>query len=423
MQKFIIILIIFFTSSIFAETLNLENCINLALEKNSEITILKNNYEISKSKIKESKSNYFPRIIGNFSILKQETFFETLDESSVVNSSMDKTNCNISFSLKQNIWDFGKTFSVVNQALLNENLSLLQLEKKKESIYFEVKKCYFILLQAKAINQIANTNLKSLENLLNSIKAKKEQGLATSLDVLQLELEYTKLKAEINKTNYQIELAKMSLSNFINKNDFEIEEKKIILDELEFKNFEECKEKALLNRIEFKKLILQENIYKTKIVSIRSEYFPNIGGSFSYGFQNNKFDFPFKKNWSCGLNISIPLFDGFFTREKLFSAKQELKNVVSEKEQLIQNISLQIKKNYYKVLEEKGNFEVVQKKLEYSNANLESIKAKYKEELATFTELIDGQTKKINCDIEYQQFFYSYQIALNELYQSIGVIK
>ncbi|MFH1825461.1 MAG: TolC family protein [Candidatus Firestonebacteria bacterium] len=437
LKKIAFILLIF--SSVFAENLTLKQCVDIALENNPDIVILKNNLESSRSKIKEVRANYWPVISGNFlasrRVSPSSSLYGLLASSFPgLEATSDVSTYTAGLSLQQNIWDFGRTSSIEKQAKDNEGLSLLQLDRKKQEVIYNVRKSYYSLLLAKVMEKIIDSNLKSIESLLESTKERQKQGLATEIDVLNIESEYVKFKLEVKKSNHQVELTTLSLINLLGKTfceqvffrtlkdvtteDFSIPEE----NPLGFKDFEECKNKAISSRFEFKELELQENLAQTAISSVYSEWLPVISGSASYDLTGNIF-FPNQPSWSVGLNILIPLFSGFSSQARLEQSEKSLKNIDSSKKQLIQNIILQVKNNYYKVLEEKENIDVVKKKYEYLRKNFEGTSAKHNAGLTTLTELVEAQTKKIISELENQNAIYNYYHALNELEYSLGGIK
>ena len=79
-----------------------------------------------------------------------------------------------------------------------------------------------------------------------------------------------------------------------------------------------------------------------------------------------------------------------------------------------------MKNNYFKIRENKQNYEFAIAKLEYLKKNLEAVNAKYEQGLSTLTDLIEAQTKKNSAELENLQALYAYHTALNELEYSIG---
>lgn len=433
MKKYIALFLILFAINTSAKELSLQQCIDIALENNADLMSARLNHESSLAKLKESRSSYFPQISGNFSASRSvsplSTTFGAGDFTIPgISNTLDVTTYRAGLLMQQNIWDFGRTLSLERRAYLNENIAMINTEKKGFEIRSQVKKSYYSFLQSKSLETIAKVNLKEMEFLFDSVKEKKNQGLATAVDVLNAEAQYHDFKLQLYKAANQIEIAKASLLNLLglpDTEDFNTKDCSFAVPDkfpFNFKNYEECKNYAVKNKIEFKELDCQYDIAKANVSASDSEWFPVISGQAGYDLTDNTLALK-SGSWQVGLNISVPLFNGFGKEAKQDWANSELKNIEFLKKQITQNILLQIKTNYSKVLEEQENIEVVRKKTEYCRKNHEAALAKYEQGLSTLNDLIEAQAKKSNAEIEMQQSIYLYYIALGELEYSIGGIK
>jgi len=420
-----IVFIFLIISSISGETLTLKQCIEMALEKNEDIVFLKNICESSKSKVMESASGFWPQISANFLASRSvsplsTTFGNAISSFPGLSEDIDVTTYRFGFSAQQNVWDFGRTLSILRQATLNEELSYLRYEKKKMEISYNVKKAYYSLLQAKAMEQITLLTLKEVEHLLELVKERQEQGMAIMIDVLNAETEYFKFKLEVEKASHNRELAEESLLRIIGKpidSKIEIKEENFPEPEefpLGMKTFEEYKNAVLISKIDLKEVEIEREISKIGLDMANSDWWPSIGASASYEWTDTKF-FPQKPSWNIGLSITIPIFRGFSRLAKVELANYDLENAEIKKKNLISTIMIQAKSNYYKVLENKKSYDLAVKKENYLKNNFEAVNAKYNEGLSTITELIEAQTKKLSSGLEKQQLLYNYYISLSEL--------
>ncbi|MBU0952671.1 MAG: TolC family protein, partial [Elusimicrobia bacterium] len=191
---------------------------------------------------------------------------------------------------------------------------------------------------------------------------------------------------------------------------------------LNFKNYEECKEKAVALRLDFQELVLQEKLAQKDVKGAYSEWLPSLSANGSYDLQGNTYP-PGLDTWSAAVSLSVPIFKGGADYAKVKSARAGLAGVRQNIKQIKQNIFIQVKSNYYKALEQKQNFDATDKKRQYLEINFDAINAKFKEGMASLTDLIEAQTKKSNGEIELQQALFAYHIALNDLEYATGGIR
>ena len=426
----IIIAILFISASfLYSETLTLNQCIEIALSRSPEIKNLVNDYESGKAKLKEVRAVFLPRISAAFSANRQVTpTSSTFGPAALlmgIGSEIDNSSYSLGLNASQNIWDFGKSLTLENQAVLREELAFFELEKKKIEVAYNVKKSFYSLLQAKGMEKVSLLTVRDMKLLLESVKARKEQGLATQVDIMNAEVEVLKFEFEAKKALNQVELASLSLKNILVKN----EEEELILAEqqlnvpgetpLDLKSFEEARARSIASKIDFKELEVKREIAEASAGGAYAEFWPSISGQAGYQYTGS--DLALKdKSWNIGFNISVPLFIGFSRLAKLEQAQFALNNINSTRTLLEQAIILQIKSNYLKINENKQNFELAVAKLKYLKKNLEAVTARYDQGLATLTDLIEAQTKKSSAELENYQALYAYHTALNELEYSIG---
>ncbi len=125
------------------DTLSLEDCIDIAISKNPNITLGNNITKVYQSKIGQAKASYFPQIdvSSGYSRQNQST-----------SSIIDKTSNQYlgSVGVNQLIFDFGKTPTRVKIQDLNFDSSKLDVDDTIVQVAYNVKQAYYSALSAKA---------------------------------------------------------------------------------------------------------------------------------------------------------------------------------------------------------------------------------------------------------------------------------
>ncbi len=414
---------------LYSENLTLNQCIDIVLRKSPEIITLQNEYEAGKARAREQRAVFLPHISASFTANRQVTpTFSTFGAAASLiglGPEIDNTSYALGLGASQNIWDFGRSLALENQVALNEELAAFELEKKKSEVVYNVKKSFYSLLQAKGLENASRLTVSDMKHLLESVKARKEQGLATRIDEMNAEVETLKFELEVKKAANQVDLAGLALKNLLLKSD----EEELLLAEvrladpagspLGIKSFEEAKARSLAFRIELKEYKLREKIALASAGGAYAEFWPSISGQAGYQYTGSDL-FLRDKSWNMGLSVSIPLFSGFSRQARVEQMELALKNVSHAAKLLEQKIVLQVKESYLKIKENKQDLELSGTRLEYLKKNLEAASAKYDQGLSTLTDLIEAQTKKSSAELENLQALYAYYTALNELEYSIG---
>ena len=134
-----------------------------------------------------------------------------------------------------------------------------------------------------------------------------------------------------------------------------------------------------------------------------------------------------KVYWSdysgIGLNLKIPVFNGFSTRSKvrqadvsLRSIQEDLVNTKLSLDLAYQNSKIQIENSLITVENQKENSELSQEVLRYTNNN-------YSQGLASLTDLLDAENAYIEAENNYHNAILEYKLAEIQLIKSRGELK
>ena len=103
-------------------------------------------------------------------------------------------------------------------------------------------------------------------------------------------------------------------------------------------------------------------------------------------------------------------------REKLSRLAQSK----SQKEQVLDNIDLEVKQAFLKTEEAEKNIVTVEKAIEQARENLRITEERYKEQVSTTTDVLVAQTLLTQTMTNYYNALYDFKIAKAVLYRAIG---
>jgi outer membrane protein TolC len=163
------------------------------------------------------------------------------------------------------------------------------------------------------------------------------------------------------------------------------------------------------------------NIKRYKLSQIPTA---SLSSSWSKNAQRNKFDFFGKGDWytfsNISLNISVPIFKGFYTRSKIDEAKLNLQKTENQ----IADLKLSIDNE---VETAKVNFKIAVEAMDYQRQNMqlaetvyEQTKKKYEAGLGSNTEITTAQTDLKSAQINYVTAMYDAVISRIDYLKAIG---
>ena len=208
MKRTILILLIFFATclNVYAiedvyaakdaytvkDKMYLIDCINIGVNNNPDIQHALLHYKMAKSDVGLAKSEYFPSLSANFSLL-QKFNSNNLYDSGTNHRYLPE----FAVYLDQLIWDFGKTGAYIKK----EKLYLIAAEYDFYDFIYEVvnniKVKYLDVLNAKAILEVAKNNVEINERCVQITKQFYDQGKKSKLDYINAEVCLSEAKVKL----------------------------------------------------------------------------------------------------------------------------------------------------------------------------------------------------------------------------------
>jgi outer membrane protein len=167
------------------EQIDLQQALQIALKYHPSVSAASSAVRVNESRIGQARSNYYPQVNWQTSYSKSSPFASA---STQFGSNMfDQYASNL--NLTQNIYDFGKTSSLVEIANLNANASQQDLDNVKGQLVLGVKQTYYTLLQAMKNRDVAMETVRQFQQHLDQARGFFEVGVKPKFDVTKAEVD------------------------------------------------------------------------------------------------------------------------------------------------------------------------------------------------------------------------------------------
>ena len=442
-MKYLTILILFlFTNILFGQdtSLSLDECLQMALSNNENLknSILEEN--VSKMTSREYLSVGFPQIqfeTGlkyNFEIQKS-----LIDISKFMPGVPEGTEQEVSFGQKYDgIMDLGINQMIFNGSYfvgLAASKALIELSEKqtvrtKVDIIESVNKAYYVVLNTKERLSLVNSNLDRIESLLNDTEILYENGFVEKLDVDRIKVSYNNLNAEKIKAErlYDLSLSVLKFQIGFPVNDKlsvkgSIEDVILSVNEYDIQSFDYS------DRIEHSILNTNKRLKSYDLKNNRSQFLPQIYANLSYGYNtsSSEYDLFFNSNrWknygTVGLQVIVPIFDGFNKRSKINRSKIVVQQVENQIKFLERSIDLQINQNYIELKNAIESLNVSKDNLVLANEVYNISEKKYKEGVGSNLEVLDSNNALKTAQTNYYNAYYQAIISKINLEKTLGIL-
>ncbi len=327
-------------NSLGAEAFSLEDCISWAKEAN--LTLVQ-----AKTAADQARAD----LIGAYSL-----YYPSIDLASGYRNGDTQGNYSTALGLNYQLYRGGYARAGVRGAQARVKLAEENYRLAESEVILSVQQAFFQILEKQ--EQIASIEdiLKRRKENLVIIKLKYTGGTESSPAVKEAavnvaQAEYDKMRAE-----EELRLAKVNLNLLIGRPKKEELSIRYQDKATAFPPPEKMIEEAQAKRPEVGAAISNQELLAAQVTQAKSNYLPTLSLSSSFNLQGSNF-LEQSTGWSAGVNLSVPIFNGFSTRAKVQAAVLSLKIEGIKIQALQQTIDQEIEQAW-------SNWKLAEKNLE-----------------------------------------------------------
>lgn len=413
----------------------IQQCVDYAYKNNVQVKNALLNIQVQQQTNRDITSAALPTVSGTLSgndylqlpvSLLPGEFFGSAPGTFIPVRFGVKYNASATIQLQQLLFD-GQVFIGLQARKTSIDFQAKNKEVTEEMIKTNIHKIYYQLVVSKTQIDLLDANISRLSKLEHDTKELYKNGFAEKLDLDKIAVQVANLETEKLKALNSIDLGYMGLKTLLGMpvNDSLVLVDKLTEDQIS-RDFTLDTAYNYTDRKDFQYLSLGKKLNEFNIKRYQLSYLPTVSlsGSYTKNAQRNKFDFFGKGDWFTtsfiGLNISIPIFDGFGKDARIKKARFELKQTENQ----LDNLKLTIDNE---VAQSRVNFRTAIATMNYQKKNMqlaESVynqtKKKYEVGTGSNTEITAAQTDLVTAQTNYISALYSAIIARVDYLKAIG---
>lgn len=406
-----------------AETWNLQQCIDYAIEHNLTVKNTDYNVKAGEISVTSAKNQFLPTVTGTAN--QSFNFGRSVAEDNI---RVSRNSSGFSWGANANLplFDGLRNVRTLKGAQLSLQQLLLESDAARDDISLRVIAAYLQVLLNGELVKVAETQLELSQVEVDRQKVLVEAGKSPELDLIQAESQLAQAQVTLvnNRSDHQLSLLDLKQLLMLSP---EADMTVAPLDQLGvlIPDAEEVYRQAMLHNSSIMAKRQGIKVAENRISIAKSGYLPslslgaNIGSSYTHikGFDNAGFAHQMRDNLSeaIGFSLSVPLFDAFSTRNSVNNAKIDKLRAELELEQASDELYKSINQAYYQA-------EAARKKAEASTiaeaatkAALDAMTTKFNYGKATATEYEQAKTDYITACSTTIQSRYEYIIRAKVL--------
>jgi outer membrane protein TolC len=465
MTGYIICSILLFSTGTFAAEktiLTLELSVEMALERNPQITIAEKELSKSKASIWEAYAVLTPSINGSINFQKAwdiqqttipnfmkfmlkpqpgvlppdlEAIFTTYTDAmpDLVQLSFGLENTFFyGATLTQPVFLGGAGIASVKIAYAAKRASEQHLESTKQNLIYQTANAFYGCLLAKEVIRVQEEALKQAEANRDIVTKKYEVGSASGFDKMRTEVEVANLQPAMiaSRNNYQSVLTGLRTVIGLPK-DTEIEIQGNLIyktDDMKHITLDELQGLAFQKRPEVFALQAQKKIARSSVTIAGSQFMPKIFFQTDYSFMamrnDNKFtQNDFSKGFTSALSLQMPLFNGFKNHKNYQKARLDYKIAKDTEKQALDGITAEVEITYNTYKESQEKYQAAEKSVNLAEEALRLANLMYEEGASTQLDVLNSQLALIRAKLNHISALYEYQMARYKIRLVSGTLK
>ena len=412
---------------------SLRECCDYAVAHNISIKQQENQCRQQELKLSTAKNQRLPDLSG--SVSQSFSFGRGLTAD---NTYTNTNTSNTSFGLNTSVPLF-TGFQIPNEIKLNQlNLeaATADLEKAKDDIRMQVAKAYVQILYDMEIADVAVRQIEIDSAQVARLQAFVNNGKASEAELSQQKATLAKSRLTATQAENDYRLAILTLTQLLElptPEGFSIErptqEELDALAHVGLLSPDQIYAEALGVKPEIlsQQLKLKGTEHSIKIAKAANYPTLSLGGGLgtnyytTSGFKSDKFGKQLENNFSqsLGLNLSIPIFNRFRTRNNIRSAQIDRETQQLQLDNTKKTLYKEIQQVYYNAQNAQSKEKSAYEALLSSKDAFQLMQAKYENGKATITEFNESKNNYLRSESDLVQARYEnlYQHALLEFYR------
>ena len=390
--------------------LTLQEAEAVALQENPQITVGKLRALQAHEFVREARSALLPT--ANLSMTGVESRAGSRIAAGYLNNPVVYPRAAVGASVSQLITDFGRTNNLVSSSEFQAKAEDENAIATRQQIVLAVDEAFYNSLESQALLEVAEQTVKARQLLVDQVKALTDAKLKSDLDLSfsNVDLARAKLLQLDSQSNYEASLSTLSaILGFSDRQDFALVEPSpqtvaptadaapLIQQALQLRPEVRALQDEVASATKFGKAehaLWWPTVNATGVVGLAPVRAPQID------------------NWygAAGININIPVFNGFLFNARAKSADLETPAKQQRLLALQNNIARDVRNAWLETQKAYQRLSLTQQLREQASLALELAQARYKLGLGSIVEYSQADLQKTEADLQDTDARYQYQV-------------
>ncbi len=424
------------SSPIFAsDVLTLKESIKIALDRSLSVKSAEEEIKARAFEEHSSKADFYPKLSTSYSYTRLD--YGTVSDAKYTTYPYPSFSPREVSPLDTNTYEFNITATqplftgwalTISRDLASLGVDTAKIQKETviQDLVLNVKGAYFGILQAQKLEKVARQAVEQLKAHLRVSQAFYDEGIIAKNELLQTEVQMAQARQDLIRATNRVEIARSLLNKLLRRG---LNEKVRIKDILEYHPVEltldQCMKKAELNRPEIKEVSLNVTSAEKGVELSKSSYYPSVNliGNYQRETDDILQSDPGEDvdNWTMIIKGEWTFWEWGKKRHDVAAARAKVAKYKYLLNEIKDNIQLEVKDAYLYLREAEKNIQVARKAVVQAEENFRMNEERYKQQVATSTDVLDAQTLLTQARTNYFNALSEHNIAWARLERAMGM--
>jgi len=335
-------------------------------------------------------------------------------------------NFALTATMTQPIFTGGKLLNDYKFAKLGVDYSTIQYQVDTQDLTLDVTEAYYQLIQAEKLVGVADESIRALVALRNQTREFFKAGVVPKVDVLSTEGQLA--QARIQKTQSLTEVGRQKAQlNYLLR--YPQETPIDVVQDIGYTpnvyRIPEIYSMAAANRLEIRQANISVEQAMALVKSSQADLMPTVSVQTQGTRLNddwNVFDPEGTNDWRIQ-GLLTWTFDIFRTRETVKERRASQARAFVAREQLVEQIMNEVKSAFLDMKRSESDIQNNRAAVAYRQENFRINQERYKEQVATYIEVLDAQRQLAQAQGDYYTSLTGYRINRAVLERRLGILR
>lgn len=395
----------------------------------AEAICIRNNPQISVGKLRALQAREFVREArsalmptATLSVTGVESRAGSRIAAGYLNNPVVYPRAAAGVSVTQLITDFGRTTNLLSSSEFQQKAEDENAVATQQQVILAADEAFYNTLETKALLQVAQETVDARQLLVDQVQALTTAKLRSDLDLSfsRVDLSRAKLLQLQAKSNYAASLATLSaVLGYPEKQDFEPAEPATQM-ATPVTDVAPLIQQALQQRPEVLSLRRELTAAEKFARAEHDLWRPSVNAAGAVGLAPVRDDHI--DNWygAVGVNINIPVFNGFLFNARSKSADLETELRQKKLQDIQNNVARDVRNSWLDTQTAFARLSLTEQLLQEANLALDLAQARYKLGLSSIVEFSQAELQKTDADLQNTDARYQYRVSQMLLAYQMG---